>query len=285
MAEAILVIGGTGLLGQPVARRLAREGFAVRVLTRDPAAARTKLGDGFELFAGDARREADLEPALVGCVGAHLSICGGSDVEVEPQAAVALGAAARRAGLRRVTYVSDARAFVNNSQHPHLRAKLRAEEAIRRCGVPYTVLKASVAMETLGRLLEPERTVLIGRANPILHWLAADDLAEVVVKAYAKAEAVNRTFVIWGPESRRLSDALAACTRHAERRGSVLRVPTLLADLAATLSGRADLRQTIDTLREATRVEESGDPTDADAVFGMPPTTLEAWCQKRREPS
>lgn len=35
MQKTIVVIGGTGMLGQPVARRLEDDGFGVRIMTRD----------------------------------------------------------------------------------------------------------------------------------------------------------------------------------------------------------------------------------------------------------
>lgn len=38
--DRILILGGTGLLGEPVARRLQADGFAVRLLARDPDKAR-----------------------------------------------------------------------------------------------------------------------------------------------------------------------------------------------------------------------------------------------------
>jgi uncharacterized protein YbjT (DUF2867 family) len=39
--KRILVLGGTGMLGGPVVRRLLADGFDVRVLARDPAKAHT----------------------------------------------------------------------------------------------------------------------------------------------------------------------------------------------------------------------------------------------------
>src|SRR5262249_37404370 len=42
----ILVVGGTGMLGQPVVRRLLADGYPVRVLSRAPDRARALLGEG-----------------------------------------------------------------------------------------------------------------------------------------------------------------------------------------------------------------------------------------------
>jgi uncharacterized protein YbjT (DUF2867 family) len=48
----VLVVGATGKVGQPVARRLVADGRQVRVLVRDRARAQQLLGDGFEYVIG-----------------------------------------------------------------------------------------------------------------------------------------------------------------------------------------------------------------------------------------
>jgi uncharacterized protein YbjT (DUF2867 family) len=53
MKKIILVIGGTGLLGQPVARHLLEAGFQVRVVTRDQEKAQRVFDGSFEILAGD----------------------------------------------------------------------------------------------------------------------------------------------------------------------------------------------------------------------------------------
>jgi uncharacterized protein YbjT (DUF2867 family) len=53
MARAILVIGGTGMLGESVARRPRADGSRVRLLTRSPDKARARFGERFQVTAGD----------------------------------------------------------------------------------------------------------------------------------------------------------------------------------------------------------------------------------------
>jgi nucleoside-diphosphate-sugar epimerase len=54
----ILVIGATGMLGAPVAQALQAAGHTVRVLSRDPQKARSRLGEAFEFAAGDVENPA-----------------------------------------------------------------------------------------------------------------------------------------------------------------------------------------------------------------------------------
>jgi uncharacterized protein YbjT (DUF2867 family) len=100
--KKILVIGGTGLLGQPVARRLQEDGFQVRVMVRDPAKAKGPFSESFEILAGDITDRASVEKALDGCTGVHISV-GGDAEHVGTQNVVA---AAVGKGLERLTYMS-----------------------------------------------------------------------------------------------------------------------------------------------------------------------------------
>jgi uncharacterized protein YbjT (DUF2867 family) len=52
----ILIVGGTGVLGQHAARLLLAEGHAVRVMTREPARAEHLRQQGAELVRGDFRK-------------------------------------------------------------------------------------------------------------------------------------------------------------------------------------------------------------------------------------
>jgi uncharacterized protein YbjT (DUF2867 family) len=49
----IAVLGGTGVVGQPVVRRLVEDGFTGRLLVRGVDRAPQSLGVGIEYLAGD----------------------------------------------------------------------------------------------------------------------------------------------------------------------------------------------------------------------------------------
>src|SRR5258708_27864758 len=62
----ILVAGGTGHLGGELIPRLMARGTGVRILTRDPARARRRLGSSPEFVEGDVRNPDSLEIAMRG---------------------------------------------------------------------------------------------------------------------------------------------------------------------------------------------------------------------------
>jgi nucleoside-diphosphate-sugar epimerase len=109
-----LVTGGTGKVGNAVARRLAERGEEVVALVRDPAAAREQLPAGIELSAGDVTDAASVATAARGaegvfnCMGIYeqwLPDPSRFD-QVNAEGARNVVAAAREAGARRVVHTS-----------------------------------------------------------------------------------------------------------------------------------------------------------------------------------
>jgi uncharacterized protein YbjT (DUF2867 family) len=107
MSEKILVIGGTGMLGQPVVRQLTTDGFSVRVLARTPAKAATLFGSTVEVCAGDLDDAASIRSAMQGCTRVHVSIKGGptpADFDrIEVRGTQAIAAAAKQTGVQHIT--------------------------------------------------------------------------------------------------------------------------------------------------------------------------------------
>jgi uncharacterized protein YbjT (DUF2867 family) len=139
--ETILVVGGTGMIGRPVAERLRDDGYRVRVLTRDQERARSLLGEGVEYVRGGVDDAASLDGALEGCSAVYISLKAGPEPgeaeRIEHQGTARLAEAAAKAGLARMTYLSGC--YVGHEQARDSEAetaKLGAERAIEASGVP-----------------------------------------------------------------------------------------------------------------------------------------------------
>ncbi|MGW3039507.1 SDR family oxidoreductase [Kitasatospora sp. NPDC001159] len=135
----VLVTGGTGTLGRQVVPLLRAAGRAVRVLSRQERAA----GDGVtyvrcDLLGDPAEADVRLHGALAG-VDTVLHLAGGP--KGDDEATRRLVAAARRAGVRHLVYIS----VIGADKVPlgYFRAKLAAEESVTGSGLPYTVLRAA----------------------------------------------------------------------------------------------------------------------------------------------
>lgn len=70
MSQRVLVIGGTGQIGQHIVRQLQPAGFTPAVLARDTERARQTLGEGVERYRGDIT-ETLAEPKAESCCRAE----------------------------------------------------------------------------------------------------------------------------------------------------------------------------------------------------------------------
>jgi uncharacterized protein YbjT (DUF2867 family) len=277
--KKILVIGATGMLGQPVARRLKEDGYQVRVLARDVEKARELFDESFEIVQGDVTDPGGLERAMEGCQGVHISVGG----PVDQLSAENVAALAPKLGLERISYISGATAFEQNRWFPATEQKLNAEKAIRECGVPYTVFCPTWPMEQLPRFAREGQPFLIGKQPSPLHWFAADDLARMVSTAYQREEAANKRFFVHGPEAMTMKEALERYCRVFYPEGKPVSVmPIWLAKVMAFLTRNEMLKFASNLMAYFYKIGEMGDPTEANQVLGAPTITLDAWIKGRR---
>ncbi len=284
MGRSVLVIGGTGMLGEPVARRLCQDGHEIRVMTRHPRRASTRLGAGCEVVEGDVDDTASLERAMEGCGGVHLSLDGKGDWDLERRGAVNVAAIASRLGLSRITMITGASTSEQNCWFPMVRAKLDAENAIRASGVGFTIFRCTMFMELLPTLVKGNKALVLGRQPFPWHFLAAADYARMVSRAYETAAADGKTLYIYGPDGITMERAMeqyrAACVPEAR----LTKVPFFMLWIMSRFPGQEQLRRVgYPLMRYFSKVGETGDPSEADDLLGAPTTTLTHWCAARKD--
>jgi uncharacterized protein YbjT (DUF2867 family) len=282
MKSRILVIGGTGMLGEPVARRLAEAGHGVRVLVRHPERAAGPLAAACELVRGDVDDRDSLARALEGCEGAHLNLNGAGDWDLERRAAAAVAALAPAAGVKRISLISGASTCEANAWFPMTSAKLAAEQAVQSSGVPFSIFRCTMFMETLPQFVRDGKAIIMGRQPHPWRWMAASDYAGMVARAYELPEAAGKVFHILGPEALTMEQALEVFRKVCAPQAKVMRAPFWMLQIMALLPGARDLRRiALPLMRYFSKVPEAGDPAEANAMLGAPTTTLEAWCRQR----
>lgn len=213
-----VVIGG-GQSGAPVAQALLNEGYAVRVMMRDPARARG-LPAGVEVIAGDATKPATLAAGFAGAdyvistIGAACDPekpfpAGGSPADVDYQGIANLAGAAKQAGVRQFVLMSalgagntDPKAPLNAICGKVLEWKGRGEDALRGSGVAYTIVRPG------GLYPFPGQPACVGGKVGLALYPGAEvrgpgalcraDVALVMVDALGNKSAIGKTVNVVG---------------------------------------------------------------------------------------
>jgi len=282
MAETVLVVGATGLLGRPVAHHLRGAGFGVRVMSRRASQARAAFPEPFEIVEGDALSRADVAKALAGCDGVHVSV----DHEREDECVAQVVEAARGAGLHRITYVSGTTVCEENRWFPIVDRKLKAEHAIAASGVDFTIFRPGWFMEMVPRLVRDGRATVFGKPTRRWHFVSVQDFARMVTESYQRTEAVGKRFYVHGPQALTLPEALQTyCEVLHPEITTISHVPYWVLRLIAWSRGNEVLRRGLDMVAYLEKVGERGDAAEANAILGAPRLTLEAWAQLQKRGS
>ncbi|MEI7556000.1 NAD(P)H-binding protein [Candidatus Chlorohelix sp.] len=283
MVEKILVIGATGLLGEPVARKLQADGYVVRILSRSLEKAKAKFGSDFEIAVGDVEDTNALETALRNCDGVHINLDGGQDPDLERRGVINTVEAAKKIGVKRITYLSGASVCEENRWFAGTNAKFQAETAIASSGLAYTIFKSTFFMESLPRFVQGKRASVIGKQPFSLHWVSATDYAEMVSKAYKSSEVVGKAIYVLGSETYTMENALKIYCAKLNPNAVVSNLPIMMARLIALMSNSKELKQALPFFSYTGKVKvlENGDSNAALSLLGRPFITLEEWCKTR----
>jgi uncharacterized protein YbjT (DUF2867 family) len=188
-----LVTGATGNVGGELVRALLAQGEEVRALTRDGTAAPPA---GAEAVAGDLNRPASLTAALTDVSGVFL-LAGYADM-------AGLLAAVRRAGAERVVLLSSGCVVGGDMVNAVVRYNVESEEAVRRSGVAWTILRPSGFMSNALRWLPQLRAGDVVRAPFAEVPVAAIDpfdIAAVAAQALTSSGQEGRSHRLTGPEA------------------------------------------------------------------------------------
>ncbi len=180
--STVLVIGGTGFIGQALVRRLRKDGYGVRILARDPNSCPSELRLlGVELAKGDFADANAVEAALDGIRYVyHLARGNGKtwndylETDVKPTRQVA--DLCIKHGIERLFYASSIAIYYAGKSNPTITEKTEPHKGIMRVA-PYARSK----VENERSLLELHQQkglpvvifrpgVVLGRGGNPYHW-------------------------------------------------------------------------------------------------------------------
>jgi uncharacterized protein YbjT (DUF2867 family) len=250
--DRVLVLGGTGFVGQRLIPELAARNIKLRVVVRDPAKAENFMfrGADVEVVQGDLLEARGLDEALRGIHTAYYLVhsMGGKTLFKNEAyagkdriAAKNFMTAAEASGLQRIIYLGGL-GEKNDDLSEHLRS--RAEIArILSSGTPQTtVLRAAIIIGAGGASFEMLR-YLVERLPVMItpKWvetriqpIAIRDVIEYLVGCLLNSETAGQEFDIGGPE---IFTYVQMMQKYAKARGLakrfIVRVPVLTPMLSA----------------------------------------------------
>jgi NADH dehydrogenase len=283
-----VVTGAFGYIGRYVARNLLARGEEVRTITTHVDKP-NPFGPAVEAFPYSFEDPATLTRTLLGATTLFNTYWvrfdhGDSSFEKAVRNTETLLECAREAGVSRIVQVSVTRCSPDSTL-PYYRGKARQEEAVRACGVPFSIVRPTlvfgredVLVNNIAWLLRSFPVFpLFGTCDYRVQPVFVEDLAALAVEASRSAP--GRTFDAVGPETFTFEELVRLLARAVGSRARLVHVPPALGVAAGRLVGLflRDVVLTRDELRGL--MEEmltSGQPPTA-------PTRFTDWLAAHRD--
>jgi uncharacterized protein YbjT (DUF2867 family) len=192
----IVVIGGSGLIGSKLVKKLRGDGHDALAASPD---------SGVDSITGEGLAEALAGAQVVVDVSNAPAWEDAAVLEFFQTSSRNLLAAEKAAGVRHHVALS----VVGTDRLPdsgYFRAKVAQEDLVKAGTVPYTILRATQFFEFIGRVVDSGTDGNTVRVPPALIQPAAGDDVAAALADVAENPAVNGTVELAGPEQIRLDE-------------------------------------------------------------------------------
>lgn len=252
MSQLVTIFGGAGFVGRYVARRMAKAGWRVRVVTRDPNEAgfvRTYgvVGQVEPVF-GNIRDDASVRAAVLGadavvnCVGTFDATGRNNFDAVQAEGATRVARIAAEEGVARLIHIS---AIGADPQSPSAygRTKAAGEAGVLAHKADAVILRPSVIFGTEDQFFNrfagmPGPILPVVGADTLFQPVWVDDVAAAVETAIA-AQAAPGVYELGGPDVMSFRDLMRAMLAETRRRRLIVNLPFWVARIVAGLFGFA----------------------------------------------
>jgi uncharacterized protein YbjT (DUF2867 family) len=298
MSKLVTIYGGSGFVGRYIARRMAKEGWRVRVAVRRPNEAMHvkpygAVGQVEPVFCNirdDASVAAVMHGAdsVVNCVGVLNELGKNTFDAVQTEGAGRIARVAAEQGVARMVHISAIGADPD-SDSAYSRSKAEGESAVLAAMPDAVILRPSVIFGPEDNFFN--RFAGMARIGPVLpiacgrsrfQPVYVDDVAQAAVRA-AKGQVDPGIYELGGPEVKSLKDLMDEMLLVIHRRRLVLSMPTFVARIMAfgfdmiqalSLGLISNGILTRDQLRNLQRDNVVSDSAKGFADLGISPVTL-----------
>lgn len=300
MSKLVTIFGGSGFVGRYIARRMAKEGWRVRVAVRRPNDALFVKPYGsvgqVEPLACNIRDDASVRgllrgaDAVVNCVGI-LNRSGRNTFDsVQAEGAARIARLAAEEGVGALVHLSAIGADPASDSN-YSRSKAEGEAAVLAAFPGAVILRPSIIFGTEDGFFN--RFAAMARLGPILPVVGAntrfqpvhvDDVAQAAVKGVL-GQAAPGVYELGGPDVDTFRGLMGRMLRVIQRRRMVLNVPFLVAGImgfgfdmvqAVTLGLIENKMITRDQVRNLRRDNVVAEGARGFADLGIAPVAMEA---------
>ena len=309
MARTIVVTGANGFIGVPLCSLLVRDGADVRAAVRRESAALADLSGRLrQMVVGDLGAATDWSAALAGAEAVvhlagrvHAPVAAADRErfrEINVDATLRLAEAAARARVRRMVFVSSAKAGDRNedgASDPYSRSKAEAERLLSRAsrglGIECVIVRPPLVYgpHVRANFLRLMRLVDTGVPLPLASvanrrsLLFVGNLADALSACIDHPRAAGQTFSVSDGENVSTPELIRRIARALDRPARLFPFPVPLLRLAGVLAGQ---KQAIDRLTGDLAIDSSPIRT---ALDWRPPFSMElglaetaAWYRAHR---
>jgi len=249
--QQVCIIGGSGFVGLHLCARLVKQGYRVRVLTRNAEAAKDiRVLPGVELRQVDIRDPVALEAQFRG-LAAVINLAGilnehrqGGFQAVHVELPRRIVAACHAAGVRRLLHMSALKADLPNPPSEYLRSKGEGERLVLSAqDLDVTVFRPSVIFgpqddffNRFARLLTLAPGVFpLACAEARFAPVYVVDVAEAFVRALHTKETIGQGYELCGPRAYSLHEIVAYVAQLTSQRRLIIDLGPRLSWLQARL--------------------------------------------------
>jgi NADH dehydrogenase len=300
MSKLVTIIGGSGFVGRYIARRMAKEGWRVRVAVRRPNEALFVRPYGVvgqvEPVACNIRDDASVRAvlrgadAVVNCVGVLNSVGANTFDAVQAEGAGRVARIAAELGVQRLVQISAIGADAQ-SDSAYARSKAEGEAAVQAAFPTAVILRPSIIFGTEDQFFN--RFAGMTRMGPVLPVVGGntrfqpvyvDDVAQAAVKAVT-GDVAPGVYELGGPEVDTFRGLMGRMLKVIQRRRAVVNMPFLLAGVmgfgfdmvqAVTLGLIQNKMITRDQVKNLKRDNVVSPGAKGFADLGITPTAMEA---------
>jgi uncharacterized protein YbjT (DUF2867 family) len=245
------VFGGSGFIGRYVVKRLAQQGYIVRVPSRDPEGAlflkpMGAVGQVVPLYASVANeatvhRAVEDAELVVNLVGVLTESRAASFHAIHTEGAERIARLSAAAGVKRLVHISAIGADPA-SRSVYAATKGKAEQAALAAFPAAVILRPSLVFGLEDQFFN--RFAAIARLAPFMPVIAGDtkmqpvfvsDVADAVMAALGSSEAAGKIFELGGPRVWTFREILAFILKTTRRHRTLVDIPMGIARLQAAV--------------------------------------------------